>query len=83
MTTLTRDRITSVLGQVDDHVAAELVGTGATLEELLEAKAWLSNDEAMINAGRHLATGRIGALVRILTRAEEDDAPAVTVTDAP
>lgn len=81
MTGLTHDSITSILGRVDDHLAAELIGTGATSEELAEAKAWVSNDEAMINAGHHLATGRIGTLVRILMRAEEDDAPAVTATD--
>lgn len=81
MTGLTHDGIISVLGPVDDHLAAELIGTGATLEELTEAKAWVNNDEPMINAGRHLATGRIGTVVRILMRAEEDDAPAVTATD--
>jgi len=79
---LTRDRVASVLGRVDDHLAAEIIGTGATLDELMEAKAWLNNDEAMMNAGHHLAAGRIGALVRIMARAEDDDAPAVTATDA-
>ena len=81
MTELTRDGITSVLGQVDDHMAAELLGTGAKLEELVEARAWVSNDEPMINAGRPLAAGRVGALVQILMRADEEDAPAVTTTD--
>jgi hypothetical protein len=79
---LTRACITSVLGQVDDHLAVEIIGTGATPDELIAAKAWLSNDEAMINAGHHLAAGRVGALVRIMARAEEDEAPAVTATDA-
>ena len=82
MTGLRHDGITSVLGRVDDHLAAELIGTGAMLEELVEANAWVSNDEPMINAGRHLAAGRVGALVRILMRANEDDAPAVTETDS-
>ncbi|HEX2940501.1 MAG TPA: hypothetical protein VHO91_05590 [Rhodopila sp.] len=78
---LTRDGITSVLGRVDDHLATELIGTGATFEELAEAKAWVSNDEALINAGRRLATGLVGTLVRIPMRADEDDAPSVTATD--
>lgn len=72
MTSLTHDGITSVLGRV---------GTNASLEELAEAKAWINNDEAMINEGHHLASGRVGTLVRILMRAEEEDAPAVTATD--
>ena len=82
MTKLTRDGVTSVLGRVDDHLAAELIGTGATLDELIEANAWVSNDEALINAGRHLAAGRVGTLVRILMRSDEQDSPAVTRTDA-
>jgi hypothetical protein len=70
MTELTHDGIASV----HDHLAAELVGTGATLEELVEANDRMSNDETIINGRRHLATGRIGTLVRILTRTDERDA---------
>jgi len=83
MTKLTRDAVTSVLGDVDDHFAAELVGTGASVEELVEAKVWVSNDECMINSGRALATGRVGALVHLLMRAADDDAPEVAGLDAP
>lgn len=75
MATLTRAAIVSVLGQVDDHLAAELIATEATPEELVEAKTWVANDEPMMNARRHLAHGRVGILVSILMRAEED-APA-------
>jgi hypothetical protein len=78
-TTLTRDDITATLGQVDDRLIAEIIGTGASLGEL--AEAWLGNDEALINAGHPFPAGRVGALIGILTRAEEEDAPAVTATD--
>lgn len=80
MATLTREAVTSILGEVDDHLAAECIATEATPEELAEAKAWVNNDEAMINSGRRLATGRVGALVRVLMRADEDG-PAVTSAD--
>ena len=58
-----------------------LIGTGASPEELAEAKAWLSNDEPLMNAGKPLAKGRVGDLVEILTEledSEEEDGPAVT-----
>ena len=78
MATLTRDGITAMLGQVDDRLVAEIISTGASLGELAEAKAWLGNDEALIDAGHRFPAGRVGALIGILTRAEEEDAPAVT-----
>ena len=63
---LTRDAISRVLGPVDDNLAAELVATGATERELSEAHAWLISDEALINEGQHLPTGRLAELIDIL-----------------
>ena len=40
MTRLTRDEIIKAVGQVDDVTIAEMIGTGATAEELAEAQAW-------------------------------------------
>ena len=61
---------------------AVLIGNGAAAEELAEAKAWLSNDEPLMNAGRPLAKGRVGELVDILTeleeREEDEAGPPVT-----
>ena len=50
-----------------------MIGTGATREELAEAKAWLSNDEPLMNAGKPLAKGRVGELVEILTELEDSE----------
>jgi hypothetical protein len=63
---LTKDAITRVLGPVDEDLAAQLVATGATEAELLEAHAWLISDEALINEGQHLPTGRVAELIDIL-----------------
>jgi len=63
---LTKDAIARVLGPVDEDLAAQLVGTGATEAELLEAHAWLISDEALINEGQHLPTGRVAELIDIL-----------------
>jgi hypothetical protein len=75
MNRITRDDVTAAIGQIDDVTIAEIIGTGATVEELAEAKAWIANDEPLINAGRPLASGRVRELVDILSELEpaEDD----------
>ena len=73
MTRLTRDDAIKMIGEIDEVAIAEIIGTGATVDELTEAQAWIGNDEAMINAGRQLPSGRVGALVEILTELEADE----------
>jgi hypothetical protein len=70
MTRLTRDDVIKAIGEADDVAIAEIIGTGATAEELAEAQAWLANDEALINAGRPLPSGRVGELVEIFEELE-------------
>ena len=72
MTRLTRDDVIKAIGEADDVAIAEIIGTGATAEELAEAQAWLANDEALINAGRPLPSGRVGELVEILEELEAE-----------
>ncbi len=55
---------------------AEILATGATREELAEAYAWVMSDESLINLGRPLPSGRIGRLVEILQRVD-DESPAL------
>jgi len=73
MAALMRDEVVAVLGRVDDITLAEIIGTGATRQELAEAVAWMANDEPLFNAGRRLATGRTGRLLEILAARQEDD----------
>lgn len=75
MAILTRDDLHAVLGRVDDGLAAEILRTGASAEELVEARAWLADDEAPMNSGRPLASGRVARLIEIL-EAEQDEAEA-------
>ena len=75
MTPLTRGDIISVLGEIDDRAVIDIVATEATAQELAEAQAWLCSDEAMMNEGRPLATGRVGRLIEILQSVEEDEQP--------
>ena len=71
MNPLTRDDVINVFGQVDDIVIAEILGTGATAEELAEAQAWLSNNEPLMNSGKPMATGRVSRLIEIMEDIDE------------
>jgi hypothetical protein len=82
VTRISRDDVIKAVGVVDDVTIAQIIGTGATAEELAEAKAWIANDEPLMNAGKPLAKDRVGELVDILTeldQSEEEEAgPPVT-----
>jgi hypothetical protein len=76
MRRITRDDALRAIGQADETVITEMIATGATPDELAEARAWMANDEPMLNAGKPLAQGRVRQLVDILSEleaAEEDD----------
>nr|WP_029585762.1 hypothetical protein [Bradyrhizobium sp. URHD0069] len=75
MRRLTREDVTKAVVRADDVTIAEIIGTGATVDELAEAQAWIVNDEPLMNAGKPLARGRVGELVDILTDLDsiEDD----------
>ncbi|WP_300263811.1 hypothetical protein, partial [Bradyrhizobium sp.] len=70
---LTREDLARAIGAIDDVTIAQIIATGATVEELAEAQAWLANDEPMMNSGRPLAAGRVRELVDILAELEPDD----------
>ena len=77
MTRLSRDDVVKAVDRADDVTIAQIIGTGATAEELAEALAWLANDEPMINDLRPLAQGRVRELVDILSELEEDEEDGV------
>ncbi|UGX92740.1 hypothetical protein G6321_00045095 [Bradyrhizobium barranii subsp. barranii] len=72
MRRLSRDDVVKTVDRADEVTIAQIIGTGATIEELAEAQAWLANDEPMINDLRPLAHGRVRQLVDILSELEED-----------
>src|SRR5215218_2149170 len=76
MAAVTRDDVVAVLKPAEDTVVAQIIATGASKEELTEAYAWLQSDEALMNVGRPLPSGRVGQIIAIL-QAVEDDAPGV------
>jgi len=68
---LTRDEIVSLLGPVDDTTVAEIAETGATIQELREALAWLHSDEALMGEGRPLPGTQVASLIDILAPDDE------------
>jgi hypothetical protein len=73
MTSLTRKDIIAMLGPLDDSVVAEIIATGATREELAQARAWLANDEALINTGKPLPSGRVADIFDIVAAQEQEE----------
>jgi len=65
--------VIAMLGELDDDVIAEIIASGATLEELAEAHAWLANDEPLMNAGRPLPGGRVARVVDIIAAISEEE----------
>jgi hypothetical protein len=73
MKRVTREDVTKAVGRVDDVTIAQIIGTGATVDELAEAQAWIVNDEPLMNAGKPLPSGRVGELIDILAELEPDE----------
>lgn len=69
---MTRDEIVSVLGPADEALLAEIAASGATLEELREAWAWLNGDEALMGEGRPMPGTRVAALIELIEPDGED-----------
>jgi len=73
MRRLTRDEVIRAIGRADGVTIAEIIGTGATVDELAEAQAWIVNDEPLMNDGRPLATGRVRQLIDILAEFDSNE----------
>jgi len=66
MQTLTRDQITEICGRLDDMRMADIIATGATPAELMEARTWLGSDDYLGAALRRTPGPRVSRLVEIL-----------------
>jgi len=63
---MTREEVISVLGPMDDAGVADIIATGASVDELREAWAWLHGDDALMGQGRPLPGTRVAALLDVL-----------------
>jgi hypothetical protein len=68
---LTAKDVVAVLGPIDEAKIAEIVATEATIEELAQAWAWVNSDEALINEGKPLPSGKVAELIDLISAGEE------------
>jgi hypothetical protein len=64
--------IVTILGPTDEALIADIIRSGASADELAQAWAWVNADEALINDGRPLPSGRIAELVALLDPQEDE-----------
>jgi hypothetical protein len=69
MSELSRDEIVAVLGpRVSDALAAEIIGTGITKDELVQAFNQVIRDRKTHGSGPPIEPGHVGRVVEILER---------------
>ena len=69
MSELSRDEVVAVLGpRISDSLAAEVIATGITKEELVLAYSRVVSDRKAHDSGPPLEPGHIGHVVEILER---------------
>jgi hypothetical protein len=74
---MTRDDIVRVIGPADNAVLAEIAKLEPTPTELAEAQGWIANDEAWINEGRPIPSGRVGELIDLLQPVDDEEPGSV------
>jgi hypothetical protein len=72
---LTPGQARALARPLDDLTLAQVLATGATRAELAEALGWVDNDDAMLNEGRPIPTGRVAQLVELLKARDEEELP--------
>lgn len=80
---MSRSDIEKMLGPIDSQLAAEIVRTNASAEDLAQAISWVHADEARLNDGAHLPSGIVSELVDLLQADDEDDIPLPSSNDGP
>lgn len=71
---LTPESVEDVIGPTDEDLTAELILSGATSADLLEAVAWLEADQATGRQTHRMPHGMVARLCQILAaRQPEED----------
>ena len=68
---LTHEQIAGVVGEIDDMRAAEIIATGATIEELEEAVAWAARESDVMGDLRLRGSPVVGKVYDLLTAEEK------------
>lgn len=68
----TASEIIAICGHLDDGVIAQVLATGATAAEVIEAFTWFSADDQISTELRRGPRGAVAAVYDILMRKEPD-----------
>lgn len=68
---LTHAQIAEIVGDIDDAMAAAIIATGATFEELEEAVAWAAGESDVMGDLRLRASAVVGEVYDLLTAEEK------------
>jgi hypothetical protein len=72
MNKLTADAVRKIAGRLDEGRIIEILKTGASEAELVEAFEWLYSDDALAKSRHHAPDSRIALLRDILNRHETE-----------
>jgi len=72
MSRVTPEEVREIVGRISDFRIAEIIATGATAAEVLEAFTWLTEDEHLGGDLQRPLTGTVAQVYEIL-RADEPD----------
>ena len=70
MSELTADAVRRIVGRLDEGRLIEILKTGASEEELIEAFEWLYSDDALAKSRHHAPDSKVALLRDILNRHE-------------
>jgi hypothetical protein len=74
----TREEIRALLGSTDDATLTSILELAASRAELIEAQAWIENDEAMLNEGRASPSGRVARIIELLREQIDTEEPTAS-----
>jgi hypothetical protein len=69
---LTRQQVTEVIGQADDEHLVEIIETGATLAELIEARLWMAGQRRTLGDQQPLRPTIVEEVYDILCAEDPD-----------
>ena len=64
---ITADDVHRIVGRLEDEQLAAVLATRASLQELIEARQWLSADDVVASEAHRQMSGRVARIYEILS----------------
>lgn len=72
-TKLTYDEVTAIVGPQDQEVVAQIIATGASAADVLEAFMFFDAEDSVGPDPQHHASGNVARVYAILAATQDDD----------